>query len=120
MANVPFHQEVIKFSQLIMDEANRLIGREKYKFACEHEHSCCLLIADSDKFLINGEWHTWIDYEKFHALATSGRTGMPTELFLALALTILSYLLILLRFQFLRLCRKDTFLGLVWQRHSRI
>ncbi|PBJ71251.1 hypothetical protein BCY84_17206 [Trypanosoma cruzi cruzi] len=44
-----------------------------YSIACEHEHSCCVLIA-LRRFLVNGVWHTWIDYEKFNALARSGRT----------------------------------------------
>ncbi|EKF39027.1 hypothetical protein MOQ_000752 [Trypanosoma cruzi marinkellei] len=44
-----------------------------YGIACEHEHSCCVLIA-LRRFLVNGVWHTWIDYDKFTALARSGRT----------------------------------------------
>lgn len=42
-----------------------------YRIACEHEHSCCVLIA-LDKFYINGRWHTWIDYDKFFELADQG------------------------------------------------
>ncbi|RNF05563.1 hypothetical protein TraAM80_04502 [Trypanosoma rangeli] len=44
-----------------------------YCIACEHEHSCCVLIA-LRRFLVQGVWHTWIDYDKFTALARSGRT----------------------------------------------
>ncbi|RNF16138.1 uncharacterized protein Tco025E_05272 [Trypanosoma conorhini] len=44
-----------------------------YSIACEHEHSCCVLIA-LRRFLVQGVWHTWIDYDKFTALAGSGRT----------------------------------------------
>ena len=40
----------------------------KYSIATEHEHSCCILLAREDKFLIEGVWHTWIDYEKFNSL----------------------------------------------------
>ena len=40
----------------------------RYSIATEHEHSCCVLLAREDKFLIDGVWHTWIDYEKFHSL----------------------------------------------------
>ena len=46
--------------------------------ACEHAHSCCVLIANKKKFFkegedgAKGEWHTWIDYPKFHQLAASG------------------------------------------------
>ena len=39
-----------------------------YSIATEHEHSCCILLAREDKFLIEGQWHTWIDYDKFNAL----------------------------------------------------
>jgi tRNA wybutosine-synthesizing protein 1 len=38
-----------------------------YELSCEHQHSNCLLISHS-KFKINGEWWTFIDYEKFHDL----------------------------------------------------
>ena len=40
----------------------------QYSIATEHEHSCCILLAREDKFLIDGVWHTWIDYDKFQAL----------------------------------------------------
>ena len=40
----------------------------KYSIATEHEHSCCILLAREDKFLIKGKWHTWIDYQKFNSL----------------------------------------------------
>ena len=42
----------------------------KYSIATEHEHSCCILLAREDKFLIDGQWWTWIDYDKFNALIT--------------------------------------------------
>lgn len=40
---------------------------ETYALACEHEHSCCVLIAKTD-FRIGGRWHTHIDYERFAEL----------------------------------------------------
>ncbi|KAG8346959.1 putative Flavodoxin Radical SAM superfamily Wyosine base formation [Trypanosoma vivax] len=43
-----------------------------YRIACEHEHSCCVLIA-LRRFLVHGVWHTWIDYDKFYELVRSGR-----------------------------------------------
>lgn len=61
MANVPWHEEVISFSQQLADLL------PDYSLASEHEHSNCILIANN-KFNINGIWHTWIDYEKFHQL----------------------------------------------------
>jgi len=70
MENVPFHQEVVYFAQQIVD-SNPAI-KESYEIACEHEHSCCILIANK-KFKINGEWNTWINYDKFHELIKEGK-----------------------------------------------
>ncbi|XDV32545.1 hypothetical protein PO909_003334 [Leuciscus waleckii] len=61
MANVPWHEEVIYFVQQL---ANLL---PNYEIACEHEHSNCLLLAHH-KFKVDGEWWTWIDYERFQEL----------------------------------------------------
>ncbi|XP_038141891.1 S-adenosyl-L-methionine-dependent tRNA 4-demethylwyosine synthase TYW1 isoform X2 [Cyprinodon tularosa] len=61
MANVPWHQEVVAFVQQLADML------PQYEIACEHEHSNCLLIAHT-KFKVNGEWWTWIDYDRFQEL----------------------------------------------------
>uniref|UniRef100_A0AAX7UKS4 S-adenosyl-L-methionine-dependent tRNA 4-demethylwyosine synthase TYW1 n=1 Tax=Astatotilapia calliptera TaxID=8154 RepID=A0AAX7UKS4_ASTCA len=61
MANVPWHQEVVTFVQQLADML------PEYEIACEHEHSNCLLIAHT-KFKMDGEWWTWIDYERFQEL----------------------------------------------------
>lgn len=61
MANVPWHEEVVRFVCELVD----LIP--DYEVACEHEHSNCLLIAHK-KFKIGGEWWTWIDYSRFQEL----------------------------------------------------
>jgi tRNA wybutosine-synthesizing protein 1 len=61
MSNVPWHHEVLKFVRTLADML------PDYELVCEHEHSNCTLIAHK-KFLINGLWHTWIDYPKFHQL----------------------------------------------------
>ncbi|KAK5869127.1 hypothetical protein PBY51_010082 [Eleginops maclovinus] len=61
MANVPWHQEVVTFVQQLADML------PQYEIACEHEHSNCLLIAHT-KFRVDGEWWTWIDYERFQEL----------------------------------------------------
>uniref|UniRef100_A0A3P8V9H8 S-adenosyl-L-methionine-dependent tRNA 4-demethylwyosine synthase TYW1 n=1 Tax=Cynoglossus semilaevis TaxID=244447 RepID=A0A3P8V9H8_CYNSE len=61
MANVPWHQEVVSFVQQLADML------PQYEIACEHEHSNCLLIAHT-KFKVDGEWWTWIDYERFQEL----------------------------------------------------
>ncbi|KAG7217590.1 hypothetical protein INR49_021276 [Caranx melampygus] len=75
MANVPWHQEVVAFVQQL---AAML---PQYEIACEHEHSNCLLIAHTKIYLcgllrlsmgspfkVDGEWWTWIDYERFQEL----------------------------------------------------
>lgn len=67
MKNVPFHEEVKDFAFKICEMA----GMEDYEPACIHEHSCFVLLAQK-RFKINGEWHTWIDYDKFHELVQSG------------------------------------------------
>lgn len=66
MENVPWHSDVKVFS-----EALALRSQGEYEVACEHVHSCCVLLAKTDKFKINGQWFTWIDYEKFHDLVAS-------------------------------------------------
>ena len=89
MKNVPFHVEVVKFCQDLIDAiggdddnaddgaseaaGNALFAGRAYAIACEHEHSCCMLLAKR-KFHIKGTWHTWIDYAKFFQLVESGRT----------------------------------------------
>ncbi|KAH6796250.1 hypothetical protein C2S51_037236 [Perilla frutescens var. frutescens] len=67
MENVPWHHDVKEFSEALARKSNGA-----YEVACEHAHSCCVLLAKVDKFKVNGQWHTWIDYEKFHNLVSSG------------------------------------------------
>ncbi|KAG7941694.1 hypothetical protein I3843_16G057500 [Carya illinoinensis] len=68
MENVPWHSDVKAFS-----EALALRSQGEYEVACEHVHSCCVLLANTEKFKVNGKWFTWIDYEKFHDLVASGK-----------------------------------------------
>lgn len=63
MENVPWHYDVKEFSEALARKSNGA-----YEVACEHAHSCCVLLAKVDKFKVDGQWHTWIDYEKFHNL----------------------------------------------------
>ncbi|KAI9280586.1 hypothetical protein BC943DRAFT_283130 [Umbelopsis sp. AD052] len=67
MANVPYHTEVVEFCKKIV----AAVG-DDYEIACEHAHSCSILIA-SKQFKINNEWHTHIDYPKFFELLESGK-----------------------------------------------
>jgi len=62
MKHVPYHAEVVKFCE---DLCAALDG--EYDIACEHEHSCCMLLAKKS-FKIDNVWHTWIDYAKFFEL----------------------------------------------------
>ncbi|KAK1256732.1 hypothetical protein QJS04_geneDACA024040 [Acorus gramineus] len=68
MENVPWHADVRAFS-----EALALKSNGEYEVACEHVHSCCVLLAKVTKYKVNGRWHTWIDYGKFHDLVASGK-----------------------------------------------
>ncbi|KAA8537631.1 hypothetical protein F0562_027239 [Nyssa sinensis] len=68
MENVPWHSDVKAFSEALAQKS-----KGEYEVACEHVHSCCVLLAKVEKFKVNGQWFTWIDYEKFHDLVASGR-----------------------------------------------
>lgn len=56
--NMPTHQEV----KLFGEELVALMPG--YGLAVEHEHSICVLLA-SKRFLVEGSWKTWIDFERF-------------------------------------------------------
>ncbi|KXJ92262.1 radical SAM superfamily-domain-containing protein [Microdochium bolleyi] len=65
MANVPFYNEVTDFVEALTAKLQeRGLG---YGIAAEHAHSCCVLIA-SDRFNVDGKWHTRIDYQRFFEL----------------------------------------------------
>ena len=63
MENVPWHSDVKSFSEALAAKS-----QGEYEVACEHVHSCCVLLAKTDKFRVDGQWFTWIDYDKFHDL----------------------------------------------------
>ena len=65
MANVPFYQEVCDFV-LALEKALLKRGL-RYGIAAEHAHSCCILLA-SERFRVDGKWHTLIDYDRFFQL----------------------------------------------------
>lgn len=65
MKNVPFYEEVSQFVVALNNELQR--RGLKYGIAAEHAHSCCVLLA-SERFHINGKWHTRIDYDRFFEL----------------------------------------------------
>jgi len=70
MGNVPWHEEVKDFSERILSHEGLAAD---YELACEHQHSCIVLIAHK-RFKISGKWHTWINYDRFHELVAEGRT----------------------------------------------
>ncbi|RYP32844.1 hypothetical protein DL766_003817 [Monosporascus sp. MC13-8B] len=65
MANVPFYAEVTAFVEAL-DRRLRERGLG-YGIAAEHAHSCCVLLA-SERFRVEGRWHTRIDYDRFFEL----------------------------------------------------
>uniref|UniRef100_A0A7S1UTG3 tRNA wybutosine-synthesis domain-containing protein n=1 Tax=Grammatophora oceanica TaxID=210454 RepID=A0A7S1UTG3_9STRA len=80
MSNTPWHHEVVALTMQLRDELDKLRQQStmdipEYDLACEHKHSCSVLLARVDQFaqdnLATGErkWFTWIDYDKFQQLA---------------------------------------------------
>ena len=76
MQNVPFYEEVIAFVEAL-DGALMRRGLD-YGIAAEHAHSCCILLA-SKRFLVDGKWHTLIDYEKFFECLETGKGFAPED-----------------------------------------
>ncbi|KAF7682718.1 S-adenosyl-L-methionine-dependent tRNA 4-demethylwyosine synthase [Astathelohania contejeani] len=68
MKNVPFFDEVIYFSKELIKKI--ISGDGDYEIACEHGHSCSVLIAKK-KFKVEGRWKTWIDFKKFNEIIQS-------------------------------------------------
>ena len=76
MQNVPFYEEVCAFVEALNAALERRgLG---YGIAAEHAHSCCILIA-SNRFNVEGKWHTRIDYEKFFECLESGKAFSPED-----------------------------------------
>jgi len=92
MTNTPWHHEVVDLVKSLQKELSRLTAKggpnapPLYGLACEHKHSCSVLLARVDQFSYTdpatGEmkWRTWIDYEKFQELAEKHRLD-PTFTF---------------------------------------
>jgi len=76
MANVPFYEEVVAFVEAL-NAALKKRGLD-YGIAAEHAHSCCILLA-SERFRVDGRWHTVIDYEKFFQLLDREGDFRPEE-----------------------------------------
>ena len=81
MSNTPWHHEVVAIARNLQTELNKMRQEEKdstlpeYDLACEHKHSCSVLLARVDQFCrvdpSTGArtWRTWIDYDRFQELA---------------------------------------------------
>ena len=67
MENVPWHREVCAYGESVAARLRTRGIAPPYSIATEHEHSCCILLAREDRFKVDGCWHTWIDYDKFHS-----------------------------------------------------
>lgn len=65
MQNVPWYWEVCDFVRAL--EQKLKAKGLAYGIAAEHAHSCCILLA-SERFLVDGNWHTHIDYQRFFEL----------------------------------------------------
>ncbi|GAB66817.1 hypothetical protein PCYB_101670, partial [Plasmodium cynomolgi strain B] len=70
MKNIPWHEEVYQFAFSLIHSNGYL--SDAYEIACEHRHSCSILIAKKE-FKINDKWHTWIDYEMFQCLVRQNK-----------------------------------------------
>lgn len=77
--NTPYHDEVEEWVRRLCDVANKAVGEGTYELACEHQHSVCFLIANKKKFFVNGQWMTWIDYNRFHELIKEGKPFSATD-----------------------------------------
>lgn len=76
MQNVPFYEEVTAFVRALHQALER--RGLAYGIAAEHAHSCCVLLA-SHRFLLDGLWHTLIDYNKFFELLEGGEDFAPED-----------------------------------------
>mmetsp|Transcript_41899 Transcript_41899/g.98226 ORF Transcript_41899/g.98226 Transcript_41899/m.98226 type:complete len:673 (+) Transcript_41899:43-2061(+) len=70
ISNVPWHEEIRQFSEAML-AAEGLSS--SYELACEHQHSCIVLIAHKRYKKEDGSWLTWINYDRFHELVASGK-----------------------------------------------
>ena len=85
MSNTPWHHEVVQLTQNLQKELAKLRAKggenapPEYGLACEHKHSCSVLLARVDQFAVDDptsgkrKWRTWIDYEKFQELAARNK-----------------------------------------------
>jgi len=96
MSNSPWHHEVVDLVKNLRTELQRIRQKAidrgdtdilpEYDLACEHKHSCSVLLARVDQFAVDDpvtgqrKWRTWIDYDKFQELACQNEAD-PTFTF---------------------------------------
>ena len=80
----PWHEEVRRFGMALAAAAQSRKAAQPpldYECCCEHKHSCSVLLARTSKYRdapgMGGKWHTFIDYDKFSALANAFAAGGP-------------------------------------------
>ena len=86
MTNTPWHHEVVDLARTLKVELDKVRSQEgadncipEYDLACEHKHSCSVLLARVDQFSVvdaetnKRKWKTWIDYDKFQELAARNK-----------------------------------------------
>ena len=80
MESCPWHHEIVQLGTHLCDALNKEIpGEIEYGVACAHKHSVSVVLARKDQLYVDGVWHTWIDYDKFHSLVRAGRPFDVTD-----------------------------------------
>ncbi|EOA86991.1 Fe-S oxidoreductase [Exserohilum turcicum] len=77
MQNVPFYDEVAAFVTELEKELNN--RGLQYGIGAEHAHSCCVLLADRNRFMRDGRWATRIDFDRFFDLCEGKVQGSRVE-----------------------------------------
>ncbi|EKF30418.1 hypothetical protein MOQ_005771 [Trypanosoma cruzi marinkellei] len=63
--NVPSWEELKAYGKRLCEV---IFDGKEYEVASLHEHSGCVLLAQKQRFKIDGHWHTWIDFDKFNTM----------------------------------------------------
>jgi len=74
MESCPWFHEILELSKNLCRLLNEQLSDSgvEYGVACAHKHSVSVVLARKDQLFVEGQWHTWIDYPRFHALVRSG------------------------------------------------
>ncbi|ORC88219.1 putative radical SAM domain protein [Trypanosoma theileri] len=62
--NVPSWDQLKAYSKRLCES---IFDGKEYEVASLHEHSGCILLAQK-RFRLDGQWHTWIDFDKFNRM----------------------------------------------------